>query len=217
MPKSYEKDREIRTPPRRPTYSRLSKKERRAQLLACALDAFAERGLERAVHADVARKAGVSIPTVFVYFPTRRELVAAVLDEVERFLLTIVDEAPRSTGPVPAVLFETIWRFALSVESHSASMQVWLDWSTGIRGETWSLYLAVQDRIISDLREVVQRGQREGSVDENLDPGDAARIIVGEGHHVALMMFAGVDRERVRHFLAHLIESALLLGRAQVL
>jgi TetR/AcrR family hemagglutinin/protease transcriptional regulator len=115
------------------------------------------------------------------------------------------------------VLFETIWRFALSVESEPNLVRVWLDWSTGIRGDMWSLYLAVQDRIISDLREVVQRGQREGSVDESLDPGDAARIIVGEGHHVALMMFAGVDRERVRRFLAHLIESALLLGRTRVL
>jgi len=62
---------------------RLDPDLRRAQLLKHAIVAFAEAGIERAVHADVAARAKVSTPTVFKYFPTREALVDAVLGEIE--------------------------------------------------------------------------------------------------------------------------------------
>ena len=62
---------------------RLDPGVRRAQLLEHAMTAFAEAGIERAVHADVANLAKVSTPTVFKYFPTRNALVDAVLSEIE--------------------------------------------------------------------------------------------------------------------------------------
>ena len=39
---------------------------------------FARRGLGAARHAEIAKEAGVSVPAVFFYFPTREELVTAV-------------------------------------------------------------------------------------------------------------------------------------------
>ena len=53
---------------------RLPPDERRAQLLAIAIDVFAERGLGAARHAEIAERAGVAVSTVFVYFPTREEV-----------------------------------------------------------------------------------------------------------------------------------------------
>lgn len=66
-----------------PSRRRLDPDARRAQLLEHAIAAFAESGIERAVHADVAVRAKVSTPTVFKYFPTRDALVDAVLSEIE--------------------------------------------------------------------------------------------------------------------------------------
>ncbi|GAA2051127.1 TetR/AcrR family transcriptional regulator [Catenulispora yoronensis] len=55
----------------------------RALLLAAAADEFAEKGLEASV-ADIARRAGVGKGTVFRHFPTKDDLIAAiVLDRVE--------------------------------------------------------------------------------------------------------------------------------------
>ena len=65
------------------TRQRLNRDARRAQLLEHAISAFAEAGIERAAHADVAKRAKVSTPTVFKYFPTREMLVDAVLNEIE--------------------------------------------------------------------------------------------------------------------------------------
>ena len=66
-----------------PARKRLSPSERRAQLLEHAMAAFADAGIERAAHADVAARANVSTPTVFKYFPSRDALVDAILNEIE--------------------------------------------------------------------------------------------------------------------------------------
>jgi AcrR family transcriptional regulator len=71
--------------PPAPLRRRLSPGARRAELMACALAVFARRGLGEARHAEIAAEAGVSVATVFVYFPTREALVDAVLDEVDGF------------------------------------------------------------------------------------------------------------------------------------
>ena len=55
----------------------------RALLLAAAADEFAEHGLDASV-ADIARRAGVGKGTVFRHFPTKDDLIAAiVLDRIE--------------------------------------------------------------------------------------------------------------------------------------
>jgi AcrR family transcriptional regulator len=60
----------------------------RALLLAAAADEFAEHGLEASV-ADIARRAGVGKGTVFRHFPTKDDLIAAiVLDRIENLRAT---------------------------------------------------------------------------------------------------------------------------------
>lgn len=71
----------------------------RRQLLAAAADVFAERGLEASV-ADIAKRAGVGKGTVFRHFPSKDDLLAAVvLERIDglafegRRLLTAPDPA----------------------------------------------------------------------------------------------------------------------------
>ena len=60
----------------------------RELLLAAAADEFAERGLEASV-ADIARRAGVGKGTVFRHFPTKDDLIAAiVLDRIANLRAT---------------------------------------------------------------------------------------------------------------------------------
>ncbi|MGY9016511.1 MAG: TetR/AcrR family transcriptional regulator, partial [Rhodospirillales bacterium] len=73
-------------PGRRSRASKLSPEKRREQLLRCGLKVFALRGIGSARHAEIAEEAGVAVPTVFSYFPTREVLVRDVLAEVDAFL-----------------------------------------------------------------------------------------------------------------------------------
>ena len=192
-----------------PSPRRMNPEARRTQLLVCAVRAFAARGLGRAAHADVAREARVSVPTVFVYFPTREDLVAAVLGEIERFLMDLIEKMGASSGEASDVLDETLWTFAESAETARDYVRVWLDWSTAIRDDVWPRYLDLQERIIGRVREVILLGQQAGTIQHRVDAEDAARIIVGEAHMVTLMMFGGLERTRIRLFVRHLVESAL--------
>ncbi|MEW6301150.1 MAG: TetR/AcrR family transcriptional regulator, partial [Thermodesulfobacteriota bacterium] len=185
---------------RRARARRLPPAERRAQLLACALRVFARRGLGEARHAEIAKEGGVSLSSVFFYFPTRAALVGAVLDEVERFYLTMAEQIHEGGLPVPRVLWEHAVVFAESVDSHPDYARVWLDWSTAIRDEVWPRYLGFQERLVSVLRRTVARGQREGAFAADVDAEDVARFLVSSAHMVAQMKFTRCAPERVERF-----------------
>ncbi len=51
---------------------------RRAELLACAVELFRTTGFEKTTMEDIARRADVSPPTVYNYFPTKDDLLLAV-------------------------------------------------------------------------------------------------------------------------------------------
>ena len=75
----------------------------RALLLTAAADEFAEHGLEASV-ADIARRAGVGKGTVFRHFPTKDDLIAAiVLDRVED-LRTVGERLLTADDPGAALL-----------------------------------------------------------------------------------------------------------------
>ena len=79
---------------------------------------FARLGIGRAVHADVAREARVSVPTVFSYFPTGDALKIAVVTEIDRFLVLLVNTATRNTADSEDRLKSILRAFAEAVESH---------------------------------------------------------------------------------------------------
>lgn len=117
---------------------RLDPDARKAQLLRHAISAFAEAGIERAVHADVAQRAGVSTPTVFKYFPTREALVDAVLGQVETTIFNLIKQVPNPTTLRPEDLMHE-WALKLSAlcETDPDIMKVLLSWSvafSSIRG-----------------------------------------------------------------------------------
>jgi AcrR family transcriptional regulator len=62
------------------------------RLVAAAREAFAQRGLDVPLE-EVARRAGVSIGTLYNRFPTRAELVAAVFADREETVIEIAEHA----------------------------------------------------------------------------------------------------------------------------
>ena len=60
--------------------SRLPRDERRALLLAAALEVFTVAGYHSAAMDEIADRAGVSKPVLYQHFPSKLELYLAVLD-----------------------------------------------------------------------------------------------------------------------------------------
>jgi len=195
-----------RSPRRR---RRLAPDVRRAQLMECALRVFARRGLGEARHAEIAEEAGVAVPTVFFYFPTREALVDSVLQEVDRFLIDMALEVHASDKSADEVMLDHIIAFTNSVDSHPDHARVWLDWSTAIREVVWPRYLDFQDRIFEIITATLQRGQVQGDISRQFDAADQARLLVGSAHMLAQMKFAGQPREKLEQFFRTLVGAVL--------
>lgn len=182
--------------------------DRRAQLLDCGLAVFARLGIGRGSHAEVAREAGVSVATVFNYFPSRENLVEEILRQVDLYLSEMVAKTGQPGLSAPEALHNLVLAFASAASTHPEIIRVWLEWSTSIRDETWTKYLDFQERVIEALCQVIKQGKSEGTVAADVDPEDAARIVVGDAHMVALMHFSR-RATNMNRFLRHMIESAL--------
>jgi AcrR family transcriptional regulator len=94
----------------RPAAKRADAERNREAILAVARSAFAEPGGARTSMAEIARRAGVGMATLYRNFPGRRELLEALyLDEVD----AIVAAAAESEGDTPgAVLTAWLVRFS---------------------------------------------------------------------------------------------------------
>jgi len=193
---------------------RLPREARRSQLLDCALKVFAERGLGRAGHARIAEAAGVSVPTVFHYFPNREALVDAVLDRVEEFFISLARQTYGDDGTTRDRLVAHGLAFLAAADSHPDHIRVWLDWSTAIREHVWPRYLAFQERLVERVAEAIETGRRHGDVPATVEPASAARLFVGNAHMAAVMKFApesGLDLpDQVRRAVATLLAAQSL-------
>src|SRR3954470_13564238 len=84
--------------------SRAQGEKTRARLIDAANDAFAERGLHETSLTDVAAAAGVTRQGLLHYFPSKTDLVLAVLKQRDRDDVEAVPRAAMRTGDLPAAL-----------------------------------------------------------------------------------------------------------------
>lgn len=77
--------------------ARLPRDERRAQLLAAALEVFTVAGYHSAAMDEIADRAGVSKPVLYQHFPSKLDLYLAVLDTHIDSLVFAIQRAIQST------------------------------------------------------------------------------------------------------------------------
>lgn len=183
---------------------------RREQLLGCALRTFAAKGLGDTRHTDLAQDAGVALPTVFHYYPTRDELTEAVLAEVSRFLLDeIVAPHFDSDMPAPLAIEHILMTFCDAIDTHPYHVRVWLEWSVALRDGLWERYLVFYRAALDGIGRLLARGALAGTIAPDLDREDAARVIVGLAHMIVQMRCSGSTRAQVDQTVRSLVRGYL--------
>ncbi len=165
---------------------RLNASKRRQQVLAWALVAFARDGIGRAGHTQVAELAGVSVPTVFKYFPSREALVDAVLRKVERRLLKLVREAHVDAPSARAAFHAHCRAWMQLAREETEFLKIWLEWSASIRDDVWPRYLKFEARVLRILAQTIERDPAP----RRMKPIDAARAAHGTAYMSAHMIFS---------------------------
>jgi AcrR family transcriptional regulator len=82
--------------------------EKRERFLAAALKLFVAQGVQNTSTADIAREAGTAAGTLFLYFPTKQELVNELVLWIARRESAAVNAALSPSLPVRDIFF-TIW------------------------------------------------------------------------------------------------------------
>jgi TetR/AcrR family transcriptional regulator, fatty acid metabolism regulator protein len=149
--------------------------DKRQRILEAALRVFAERGFYNAKVSEVAKAAGVADGTIYLYFKNKDDLLIQLFEDRMDFLIQrLNEELGRSGGTVVARIRRLILlhlQIASIAPDLAEFITVELRQSSRFVKEydnpKFSEYLRV-------LRDLVEEGQRDGSIRADLD----ARLIV---------------------------------------
>jgi len=162
---------------------------------------------------EIAERAGVAVSTVFVYFPTREDLVHDVLEAVADFFLGLLEGAHAQARPCAQTLRAINTEFLELLSTHRSHVLVWLEWSSAVREDVWPLYRAFTERVVEMTFETLKRGQREGSVAPDADCESLARLFASTSQSIARLRLGDVDDDTIQRFQDTLLR-ALLVERA---
>jgi|TARA_B110001454_G_scaffold19239_1_gene17884 TetR/AcrR family hemagglutinin/protease transcriptional regulator len=189
---------------------RLAPEERKRLLLNDAVEVFANRGIGRGGHTEIAEMGGVSVATVFNYFNTREDLVEAVLDEVEAKLLTLAEEI-YSQGDAPLdAISQHLKAFMELCETEPAYIKVWLEWSCSIREGIWARYIEFQNKLLAMIAKQVDKAIKNGDLAPGLSASERARWLLGNSQMLVSMAFDPSGKPRgmqqmIDRGLAHML------------
>jgi len=122
-----------------PTQARLPAAERRAAIVAAALEVFGNGSYARSTTAEIARVAGVSEPIIYRHFPSKKELWFASLDEawsqlrtrIEHKMVPLADDETGAASSVPRgpwsdPLLPHLWVQGVTEAGDDEEMQAYL-------------------------------------------------------------------------------------------
>ncbi|HEX7638696.1 MAG TPA: TetR/AcrR family transcriptional regulator [Burkholderiaceae bacterium] len=161
-------------------FRRRRKEARPAELLEAALALFVEKGFAATRSEEVARAAGVSKGTLYLYFPSKEELLKAV---IQHFLASEiaagVAEASVLEGSTPEVMDTLLMTWCARIYEGPAS-GVFKLVVTEVRNfpeiaDFWNEHVVVPGNAL--VRRLIERGIRRGEF-ESADVDSAVHSIV---------------------------------------
>jgi AcrR family transcriptional regulator len=148
--------------------------ESKKSILRAACDVFAERGYERASIREVAKRAGISIGGIYIYFRNKEEIYTGLMrSQMDEFLGRV--EALRAETPPVALrkLTELYMEIAVTkTKMISTSIKEYdLEFKRPIR----DAFFKAQHRIVSDI---LKKGVQSGALGSMDCSGTALIILV---------------------------------------
>ncbi|MBM3269391.1 MAG: TetR/AcrR family transcriptional regulator [Candidatus Sericytochromatia bacterium] len=175
---------------------RLNADERKAQILRCATKVFAKSNYRVAGIAEIAKEAGISEPTVYKYFPSKKQLFLEILQKVGEVTLRqwqdLAASEPDATSALKKIAktqFEaTISRPELLKVQFQALSESDDEEIRGLLRDNFASYVAF-------LVETVRLGQSQGRIDQGVDVGAMAWNILAIGFTLNLTSLLELSHE----------------------
>lgn len=185
--------------------TRLNPEKRKQQLLDIGIEVFARRGIGRGGHADIAEIAQVSVATVFNYFPSREDLVEAVLTDVEQHFSRFLSDNINPNLPVKANLEALSLQLIDIVIDDTQWIKIWFEWSTSTREDVWPLFVATHTQHQAFFRDLFANAISSGELSNDHKPGNIAKLF----HGICYSIFVQANRRPDKEYLTKLVTSFL--------
>jgi AcrR family transcriptional regulator len=187
---------------------RLSRDERRAQILDAAAEVFAERGYEATSIDEVAEAAGISKPVIYDHFDSKKDLHIALIDKQTDDLLEFWRDrvsGERSLDRQLAVGFDAFLEF---VETHPYAWRLLFRDPTAADADIIQAQLRIQRRATAALAAVGEQNVSDDVPEPEVEV--VAQMIKTAANGVAAWWYE--HREIPRSTLVEIMTSFAWLG-----
>ncbi len=149
--------------------------ELRERLFRAALDQFAKKGFLETTVEDITNAADVGKGTFFNYFPSKEHILLAFGELQLGKLQSAMDEARRTSMPLPEFLRSLGTRMTEEPIRHPAIVRSFLQAylsSTPVR----SAMMDLQGRVLALHSQMIQLGQERGEIRDDMPPIEIAQV-----------------------------------------
>lgn len=171
---------------------RLSRDERRRQIIHVTLDLVAKHGVRGTTLSRIAASVGVTTPALYAHFSNRREILLAALEVLFEHR-TEFHRQPASGSALERLRDIAHGHTQLVESPDDRSMSALFEFiaapqEEGLRETVGAIHLVLVD----DIAEIVRQGQQQGVIREDADPQQIAWMIVSRAWTEDIAQLMGV-------------------------
>lgn len=164
-----------------PKITQAQRDTRRQQILDAALKCFSRDGFHNTTTADIVRESGVSQGTLYLYFATKDDIIAALADDRHQNEAFLNALAQREQDPIRGLLaLIELHGSGLTEASRLDARRVGVQgWAEALRNPR------IHDSVVGGMATVreaivrlVERGQHTGQIRPEIDPAAVARTLI---------------------------------------
>jgi AcrR family transcriptional regulator len=195
----------------RATRTRLPAGERELAILRAATKVFARSNYRVAGTADIALEAGIAEPTIYKYFPSKKELFIRILKRIgERILEVWQQEAAADSGDSISALRRMGRAYLKNLGTHSDELKI--QFQALAESDDPDITRQLQENHKAYVRffaALIRRGQLEGVIRADVDPYSSGWFLNGFGFTLTLVQLLGFDKRIGKRRVKQMIDAYL--------
>lgn len=173
------------------------RQKRAGEILAAAREVFLEKGFQGTAVSEIASRVGIVEGLVFTYFPTKRDLLHAVLREMYEPLIQDVGDGYARLQGLRARLRFIVWRhLRVYVETPGLAKLVLHEVRTGPEYTSSGLH-ELQVRYTRFVRLALEDAVREGEIEASVDIESVRSMLYGGLEHLMWPVLFGTQRANI--------------------
>ena len=174
----------------------LSAEERRLQILHAAIKVFARSNYRVAGTADIAHEAGIAEPTIYKYFPSKKDLFVRILNRIGNRILEIWQPIAAEEPDAMSVLRRIGSIYLESLRTHSDDLKIQFQaLAESDDPEIGRQLRQNHEAYVRFFTKLIERGKREGVIRADADPYAAGWFLNGFGFTLTLVNLLHFDQK----------------------